>query len=303
MLGCDSTTVLVIQKKVTPEIMSIARKARRRGCTIIYDVDDFGDALWYWVPRKDFEAILNLADLITTDTLGHRTQVMAFRRHLNVEVIPDAIDYSPPHPVMPPLADESPLRILWFGTVSNIGLFARYADSLASLPNVKVVVATGVSSIPGFTARYPGVEFVPWSRTEFISVLQSCHLTCLMHDGSDSDLAKSNNRMITSITWGVPALVSRTPEYARTAAECGVEDAVFGDERQLATVVGRFRGAERRNHYLGLAQPIIWNKYAPLSVADQFVHAIDAFQTPRNRKATEVLRAVGQRISSYLRGS
>jgi hypothetical protein len=92
-----------------------------------------------------------------------------------------------------------------------------------------------------------------------------------MHDGSAHDLAKSNNRMICSITWGVPAIVSDTPEYRRTAEAAGVPEAIIKDEGAIAGVVDGLRTAAARARHLDRAQPVIWRDYGPETIAKRFL--------------------------------
>ena len=248
---------MVVQKKVTDEILNLAGKAKDQGATIVYDVDDLSSALDYWTSPAHFAGILELADLITTDTEGHREFLMKNCEASRVEIVPDCIDYYPDSPCPVLTKDAAPMRVMWFGSIGNIDLFQKYAEILRSIPDVEVVVMTGAESIRDYAATHSGITVVPWSRAGFIESLQSCHLTCLMHDGSEIDRAKSNNKMITSIHWGVPAAVSRTPEYERTAREARIEDALFESDRELRMVVERFRPAEMRRNYLLLIAVLV----------------------------------------------
>ena len=263
--------VLFIQKLVTWETYEFARQAKARGCTVLYDVDDLGETLWYYVPQRYYFEMIRLADAFTTDTERHKDLLLQKYGAKSVEIVPDTIDYYPSGPVRVTMREENVLRILWFGSSSNIALFERYASVLAAIPGVEVVVATNAFALAEYARKYPRVNFVPWSRSSFLSTLQSCDLSCLMHDGSAVDLAKSNNKMISSITWGVPAVVSRTPEYERTAREAGIETALFSNELELRSAVEHLRSPKARLAYLDRAQPEIWSRYGPGVVAKKFI--------------------------------
>jgi hypothetical protein len=270
------SNVVVVQKRVTDEILQLAGQAKKQGTAIVYDVDDLSSALDYWTSPAQFAGMLELADLVTTDTAGHREFLMRNCAASRVEIVPDCIDYYPdrPCPVLP--KDAAPLQVMWFGSISNIDLFEKYAGLLRSISDVQVVVMTGAESIRDYAAAHSGIIVIPWSRAGFIESLQSCHLTCLMHDGSEIDRAKSNNKMITSIHWGVPAVVSRTPEYERTAREAAIEDALFDGDRELGVVVERFRSAEARRNYLVKAQQGLWERYSPEAVSRQFQNMMES---------------------------
>src|SRR5438094_491988 len=59
--------VVVVQKKVTDEILNLAGRAKNQGVAIVYDVDDLSSALNYWASPAHFAGMLEIADLITTD--------------------------------------------------------------------------------------------------------------------------------------------------------------------------------------------------------------------------------------------
>lgn len=269
--------VLFIQKIATPQTLAVVERASDEGALTIYDVDDLHPAIWYSIAPSVLHRLLRLVDLVTTDTTAHRKELLRAYGPQSVEIVPDTIDYYPVGPVRPRLADDGgPLRVLWFGHAANIALFEKYARALGSVPGIEVVAVTSAASIARLSAHFPSLSFLPWSRDTFVPVLQSCALTVLSHDGSEIDRAKSNNRMITSITWGVPAVVSRTPEYERTTAEAGVESAMFSDEGELVAAVERLRSAAARSAYLDAAQPEIWRRYSPAAVAGKFLEIVGA---------------------------
>jgi len=280
--------ILLIQKKATPRIIELAARAREAGALVVYDADDLHPSLWNVVAPTVLHRLLPLVDVVTTDTFERRAILLRDYGASAVEVVPDAVDYYPTGPVRPTVSNDGPLRLLWFGNPARIELFARLAEPLIAIPEVEVVVATHRSAIPPLAARFPRVTFVPWSREGFVSTLQSCSLTVLSHDGTESDRAKSNNRMITSITWGVPSVVSRTPEYERTAIEAGVGDTVFSTVEEMVAIVMRLRSAEARAAYLDAAQPEIWRRYSPHAVARTFLDVVA--HASRNPQASPVQR-------------
>lgn len=269
--------VIFIQKRVDKKIFRLALKAKNEGKYIIYDVDDFGDALDYCCSPRYFRKIINLAHVITTDTHEHLVYIVDNFKKNNVAILPDSVDYFPENYVKLIPTDDDQLRVLWFGSIRNITLFEKYASELSIIPKVRVVVATAVNK--ELSGKYPQIEFVPWSLTGFIETLQGCHLTCLMHDGSEIDKAKSNNKMITSIAWGVPAIVSNTPDYERTARESGIEYAVFSNVEDLRLVIERLRSSRQRIEYLESAQIKVWGKYSPDAIKNIFLDLIDTGMT------------------------
>jgi len=183
--------VLVVQKRLTDEILRTALAARRRGAMLVYDVDDLGDSLWWWATPELVETMVATADLVVTSTPEQCTLLQQHYSLRHVGVIPCAADYDPPGPVAPIAQPGSPLRILWFGNSSSFDLAAPYLEPLKALADAELVVVLGESAARKRAEDHPTVTFIPWSRKTFVSVLRSCHLSCLMHDGDNSDRAKA----------------------------------------------------------------------------------------------------------------
>lgn len=277
--------VLFFQKKVTMKNLLQARLAKARGCVIMYDVDDFGRSLWYWVSKKHFREMLSVADIVTVCSAGQLDLLISeYKISGKAAAIPNAIDYFPPAPVRLAQRKREKLRIVWFGNGDNFCLFERYLNALRAIRHSEIVAIVNEAAIPEFSRRYSFVHFLPWRMHDFVSNLQSCDLACLMHDGTVYDKAKGNNRMISSITWGVPAVVSRTPEYERTAKESGIEYALFSNEEELYAVIERLRSPASREQYLEAAQSVIWSRYAADIIARQYLDLVDQFISERRNR-------------------
>lgn len=270
--------VLFIQSGVTEEKFDMAREAKARGCLVIYDVDDLGSALWYWVPQRLFHKMVELADIVTTDTAPRRERLIVDYGVPQVEVWPDAIDYYPSGPVKLPFVESGPLRVLWFGALMNMEHFEPYIGVLSEMRDVQIVSIVMSIGLNHFQKWYPAIEFIPWSRSTFVSALQSCQLSCLMHGDSVEDRTKSNNKFITSVNWGVPVVASRTPEYERTARETGVAETLFADGDELVKSVEALRSPNARQSYMDKAQPYVWQHYSPAVVAEQFLDIVARHQ-------------------------
>ncbi len=263
--------VVVVQKRLDRAVLRLVQGMRKQGAAVIYDVDDSGPALAFWAAPRLFRRMVRWADLITTDTTGHRERLTGSVGGTEIVIVPDLIDYAPTEPRRLLQCEEAELRVLWFGSFSNIALFARHAATLLAMRDVRLVVITSLASCAQIAERFPGIDFLPWSVDSFTSQLATCHLSCLMHDGSEDDQAKSNNRMITSICWGVPAVVTATRDYLRTAMECRIESAVFADPDELVAAITGLRSAAARRAYLANAQDEVWRRYAPQTVARTFL--------------------------------
>lgn len=263
--------VFFFQKKVTGWNLFQARIAKMLGRVVIYDVDDLGGALWYWVAEKNFRKMLQIAHVVTTCSAKQLDLIRQRHPIKSGHVISNTVDYFPDGPVKLEPRDTGSLRIVWFGNSSNFSLFEKYVEVLLGMQNTELFAIVDESDIQQFRAKYPKISFLPWTVNGFIPKLQQYDLAALMHDGAPEDQAKGNNKMITAITWGVPAVVSRTPEYERTARESGVEYALFSNDDELVLAVERLRTTDARKSYLDVAQPKIWERYSPDVVAKQLL--------------------------------
>lgn len=268
--------ILVVQKKLTLEVIKLAQEAKRSGATVVYDVDDLGAALWWWAPEALFMQMIDLANgvIVATD---QQARVLHDQYGAQcVHVIPNCIDYYLGGCLPHPATSSSPLRLLWFGDGSNLDLVKKYLPTLLSLDDAQVVVCSDVNARDDFRHRWPAAIFIPWTLAGFTETLRSCHVTCLMHDGDEDDRSKANNRMVTSIAWGVPACVSRTPAYVRTAQEGKVDRFVFGNPEELAMAVNALRHREQRVEYLARAQDPLWSLYSPAAIATRYLSALQS---------------------------
>ena len=288
-LGCDArinsnefSEFLIIQKRVTLDLLEQSKSAKLAGSYIIYDIDDSASALWFWVqPRLLFE-IFCLADLITVDTPERAHWITKAAPWLGCEVIPNPVDYGIRSPKAHRTNNSGELKICWFGSSPNFQTFAPHLRVLAECPKTKIVVCGASHSERNQFIPFTNIEFVDWEPDIMESLLCESDLVCLSHLGRKEDVRKSNHKMITSISYGVPAIVSNTPEYSRTAHEIGAPDSIFFNEKTLLECVENFRSRKRREEYLQKAQPIIWKKYSPSACAKHFFDVIQQNQNIRN---------------------
>jgi hypothetical protein len=274
----EDADVVVIQKKVDHVALEFTRRARGQGKFVIYDADDVGETLSLFGTQQALkEMIADLASLVIVDTSGHRKQLIRDFKCREVEIIPNPIDYSPEGPGRPGALEHNPgepLRVLWFGNHGNLSMAAPYLQKLGCESTVELVIITDAAHQENARIQFPEARVIPWSLTTFVKDLQSCHLSLLIHDQSDRARWKSNNKMTASIHWGVPALVSDTPEYSRTAQECGIQEWVLTSPDELRAKVRMFGDVALRHDCLTKAQPVIWQNYAPEKIADMFLSAI-----------------------------
>jgi hypothetical protein len=170
-----------------------------------------------------------------------------------------------------------------------------YLTVFRDLADCRLVLCTRPGAEAGdLLAAAPFATLTTWSLSGFPDVLRSSQLTVLTHEGDAASRAKSNNRMIASIAWGVPALVSRTPAYLQTAAAAGVPEAVFGGPADLALAIERLRPAAARVSYLQRAQPVVWQHHAPEGIARRLADILRSSDRGQGRLTGPLGKEVGE---------
>lgn len=286
--GDAPSDIVVVQKRVHAGILDAVVSYKKRGALIVYDCDDLGPALEFWAPTRLLHEMLRLADLIITNTELYRDELIAMvNQSAPVEIVPDAVDYFLSAPEGRVITHPEPIRIIWFGNHSNLRLLLRHLPTLLAVPHCEVIVCTDIRCRA--LAEESGVRhFEPWALTTFPTLLRSCHLAFLCHDGDDADRAKSNNRMITSIAWGVPVIASRTPEYEKTACMIGTSHGLFSTSEDIQRLVEELRSDENRQRYITRAQPPIWARHAPRVVGTRWWDVLRAVVPAHLKQEMEV---------------
>jgi hypothetical protein len=287
-----SADVLIVQKRVTGEILEAVREFKRLRKPVIYDCDDIGPVLEAWAPAKLRREMIRSADLVTTNSAGFRNALLGRYRARKVAIIPDAIDYYLKKPIRRTIRPSSPLRLLWFGNQRNLRLLEKYAAVLQAIPRCHLCVCTNLSALfsPKMVGlpdgrplgRHPSlkafghhsISLVEWKVDTFPALLHSCDLSFLPHDGGAEDRAKGSNRMVASIAWGTPAIASRTTAYEDTARKMGVPDCLFDRPEDVPALVEMWRGASSRQRYLTLAQPWVGKNHSADVVAEKLCWTI-----------------------------
>lgn len=262
--------VLLAQKRVTREILAQALAFKAKGGRVVYDCDDLGRALHDWAPAALFKQMLALADVVTTNSTMFQNILLSDFGVKRVAIVPDVVDYYLTAPVSRPVRSGENLRVLWFGNRGNLHLVVKYLRRFLAIPRCELVICTDPNAHLSVFST-PPCAFEPWSIERFPEILSSCDLTFLPHDGRLEDRAKSSNRMITSIAWGVPAIISHTPEYRRTADLIHFPECVVTAPDALPAVVEAMRPAEVRTRYLAQAQAVVWRDHSPDAVADRLL--------------------------------
>ena len=242
----DDADVLVLQKTVDPEIFTYARLF---GGKVVYDYCDSADIVTL---RRAAE----VADLLTTDTPGHRRLAMPYSNRINL--LFDPIDYG----ITGPSPDSWGEGAVWFGC------WPVFADA-RWMADVLLRAGVRVRAVSDLTPERAGVpvEIVPWRYETCVDELRQASVAILAH--GETDPHKSPDRAVTAIMAGVPCIFSGSVTYARIAHECGVEWADVADGHQLMAAYHRLQRPDERAEYLAATQPVLWQRHNLRAVAER----------------------------------
>jgi len=232
------------QKKLSKTHLGIARQLKRKGVAIVYDCDESGNALTYWAQPELVFQMFHLADWIVADTPERLKWIKQSFTTARLRVLENPIDYAAPDFKGCPVVirnHSNPLRVMWFGNSGNLASLRDFVAPFRESDRYTLVICGASQEEAASYLHGCQVELHPWSKDGFPELLRSCDVTLLSHFGSKADSMKSGHKMITSVCYGVPAIVSRTPDYSRIAAYAGVEEFVFSDACELARIVEKCR--------------------------------------------------------------
>jgi SAM-dependent methyltransferase len=233
--------VLFVQKRINAEVLELAKAVKWRGGLVIYDIDDYGDALaGLKVESKVHSEFIDQCDVISVDT-DVRHDVFAadplYARIPNRWVIPDPIDYvggtfGTGHntPVR-----QGGLIGCWFGNAPNIVPAIPYLEVARQCSAVaRMDVISNKEFLGKLGEMLPDYRIEAWALNTFPQRLRESDFCLLIHDTGVEGVQKSNNKMLAALALGVVPFVSRTPAYESAARAMCLEDLLLDTPEDLS---------------------------------------------------------------------
>jgi hypothetical protein len=285
--------VLFVQKRINAEILELAKSVKRRGGLVIYDIDDYGDALaGLKVESKVHAEFIDHCDVISVDT-DVRHEVFSadplYARIPNRWVIADPIDYVSQIPAgndVVPTASEGVIGC-WFGNAPNIVPAIPFLEAARYSPAVAGINVISNKEFLGKLAEMlPGYGIEPWVLSTFPQRLRASDFCLLIHDAGIEGVQKSNNKMLASLALGVVPFVSRTPAYETAARAMGLEDLLLDSPEDLAAKLTK-ENLQALKHAIAASQcQNELNKFMPAYVAQDFADKLNALLGERSQAAS-----------------
>jgi hypothetical protein len=256
----DDADVIILQKVASAKVLAyLAEKKKDRLVLFDYDDADVHELKFFW-------NVMEHVDIMVADTPGRFRQIVqAGVLNKDIIVLPDCIDYDMEEPQAPP-RKKGFKGFSWFGYHTNVVPMSWQFEHLAKQGH-KINLITNCKEL-GQPPK--GTECITWAYDYFIYNLRKMDLSLLSHEGQDQG-AKSNNKMIVSITAGLPVISGPSRSYDQLLNELDLGWASVCNTDQLDEALSRLRQPAERKAYLDAAQPAIWSQYSRQAVTKQLV--------------------------------
>lgn len=274
--------VLYVQKVSTPAIIDHAKLVRERGGQVVFDIDDWGDALpWVKAQPELLARLLAQCSLVTVDTQVRAdvfTEDPAYRQVPAIWVLPDPVDYvDDVLSVVAEPIDTQALSGCWFGNGPNLAPALPYLQSALSTGRVsRFKVITNAQFVDSMRQAWPMLQIEAWQLDSFAASLRASDFCLLIHDNNLEGIQKSNNKMLAALAQGVVPLVSDTPAYAELAALIGIPELVCKTPEDLPSRLDQTRLAALRERMQSAQCRQVLDSFMPATVARHFLERIAA---------------------------
>ena len=278
--------VLVVQKTASPEIVLRALAVRANGGQVVFDIDDWGDALPWAVRDPALLADLLAACTVVSVDTAQRAEVLrrdpAYAAIPHCWVLPDPVDYvDGALPAAAPAAARPPGKLAgcWFGNGPNLAPALPYLQAALGTDKLgRFSVITNSQFVAQLQLAMPMLAVEAWQLETFAARLRDHDFCLLVHDTNTEGLQKSNNKMLAALGQGVVPLVSNTPAYAQTARLIGIPELVFDSPADLARRIDPAQIAALRQRIQGPACQQLLQQLLPASVAADFLARVQALR-------------------------
>ena len=220
-------------------------------------------------PKYRFADLCAIADIfiVPTETLKGALQSKVSGHP--VFVIPDTQDYwtiSNPEPV--PVSEKG----AWFGNPGkgNFDSVKPYLDYLIQR-GFDLLIISRRAFFDSLEAYSPYV--VDWCYDSFVSTLRTASFSVITVDPAQTH--KSENRLVSSVMNGVPALVSGHAPGAISLNNNGMDFAVFDNMEEFSFAITKIQMKEIRVDYLERMQKYFEREVGERAIAIQYLKVID----------------------------
>lgn len=184
-------------------------------CPVVLDYTD--DHIQHPSVMTDFyQVALERADQVVCSS-QHLHQSISTTFLKKISVIEDAVEYQP---LAPKSAPNEQRRLLWFGHHSNLNALLHFLQTFNPPMPVEVLVLSTEQGRQMLQSSTPPrsstvrLLFKYWSIDEMPKAAAQCDACIIpVDDSSPAKKGASSNRLLTSLTLGLPTCVDLIPSY------------------------------------------------------------------------------------------
>ncbi len=261
----NKVDVIILHQKTKKKFFKNLNRIKRK--IVIYDIFDYKDK------DEDVKKMILSVDIITVCNDYIKNRINEKYPDKYCYVVEDCIDYYPKK-ILPPTIHDNCLS--WFGS-SQLFKNIRWQIKYAAKKKYKINI---ISSFPNSRLRKfsykNNCNFIEWNFLNFIQKLRLSSVSLLCHSlpkkqNQKEFLTKSNNRLITAISHGIPCIVSGSNEYAKILKKFNLNYAIVDNIEELGSVLKYLKEYKNRQKYLEDIQPYLWKKYNRIVIAEKLL--------------------------------
>lgn len=206
----------VIVSKQFADITPLLEAVKARDLLVVVDLCD--DVLRLDHLRGPYAGILEKADAFTVASPVLANRIRADRK-APVAVVPDCVE-GEAHPPTFDAEPGQPLRLLWFGQPGNLDALDMALPDLGRRlaevsPALTIVTQLSSAVVARFPERRDGlpIRCLPWSPEIMRASLRDCDLVIVPSAPTEHQLAKSSNRVASTLWAGRLPVAFPLPSY------------------------------------------------------------------------------------------
>lgn len=254
--GSLDGTILYVEKKSSPQVIEIARKAKKHGLRVVFDLND-GLGYRDKDPKKrNDKAMCEVAHAITCNS-QERADILKKLTGKDVYVVPDGIDYN----IKPTDRVKLNARV---SVLCTFGHFKQMKISASVLNSTRGFYITD-RVVSGFRWK-----FKPWKYDVFVKKISKADVCFLIHSKTEASKLKSNNRLLVTMALGLPTMVSDSYVYRNIVTEIGTTEMIF------ALGQGDINDLKFRQRISDMCYEYTWENYSPAVIGKRFGEVMES---------------------------
>lgn len=191
-----------------------------KGGYIVLDYTDHHLAITS--PQSGFYSeVINIADRLVVPSQAMK-EVLSGQYKMPMDVVEDRLEFGPLPPKLPEQYSDT---VLWFGHGSNLKFLAQLIENWPSTAIKKsLLILSGKGGddllrqyLSGKSVRI-GLQYMEWSINSLLLAARRADVSIIPSNTDSYKKYASSNRLITSLTLGLPTVATTLPSYAEFSA-------------------------------------------------------------------------------------